>query len=85
MNDDTTGGRRISFAKGPKTLRPCDCHDQYTANKLDHQGYGMNDDSITVEPTMVVLKYQSTTIRIPQHLFKRFAEWYLEPQEIEDK
>ncbi len=63
-----------------RTLRPCDCHDQATANKLDTQGVGHNADSIRIEPSVAILTMGNTTIRIPMHRFKMFAEWYLTPQ-----
>jgi hypothetical protein len=63
-------------------LRPCDCPDMYTAGLLNEQGIGHNEDSITVEPNVVVLKMGATTMRIPMNKFKMFAEWYLEPQEV---
>lgn len=66
-------------------LRPCDCKDIATAKMLNEQGIGHNDDSITVEPNVVVLKMGITQIRIPMSRFKMFAEWYLEEQEIENK
>lgn len=66
-----------------KTLKPCDCIDQFTANKLNEQGIGFNNRSIKIEPNSVILTIDSTTIKIPMQLFKKFAEWYLEPQEIE--
>lgn len=66
-------------------LRPCDCPDWYTAQKLNEQGIGHNDESITVEPNVVVLKMGHTTVRIPMQRFKLFAEWYLAEQEIEER
>jgi hypothetical protein len=63
-------------------LRPCDCKDQITANKLNEQGIGHNDQSITLKPSVVVLKMGHTEIKIPQSTFKMFAEWYLEEQKI---
>jgi len=65
-----------------KKLRPCDCKDQYTANKLNEQGIGHNEDSISVQPNVVVLKMGHTQVRIPMQRFKMFAEWYLGEQEI---
>ena len=65
-------------------LRPCDCKDIYTAKKLHEQGIGHNGDSITIEPNIVILTIGQTTMKIPMNLFKMFAEWYLEPQEIEE-
>ena len=64
-------------------IRPCDCKDQVTAKKLNEQGIGFNDDSITIEPSVVVIKMGHTSVRIPMSLFKKFSEWYLEPQEIQ--
>lgn len=64
-------------------MKPCDCHDQVTANKLQFQGVGYNDNSIELRPSTVVLKIDNTTIRINQRLFEKFARWYLEDQEEE--
>lgn len=66
-----------------RKIRPADCKDMHTANLLNEQGIGHNDDSITIEPNVVVLKMGHTTMRIPMGRFKMFAEWYLEPQEVE--
>lgn len=67
-----------------KTLKPCDCKDMATAKLLNEQGIGHNEDSITIEPNVVVLKMGPTTIRIPMKKFKLFAEWYLTDQELND-
>ena len=67
-----------------KKMRPCDCIDMRTAKMLNEQGIGHNDDSIMVEPNVVVLKMGHTTVKIPMGRFKMFAEWYLEPQEIDE-
>lgn len=67
-----------------ETLRPCDCKDQYTADRLQEQGIGVNDQSITVEPAVVVLKMGHTTVRIPMKRFQMFAEWFLDAQELKD-
>ena len=64
-------------------LRPCDCKDVLTANKLNEQGISQNGDSIVIEPSVVVLTMGHTTVRIPMSKFKLFAEWYLEEQEID--
>jgi hypothetical protein len=66
-----------------KKLRPCDCKDMETVSKLNEQGIGHNDESIMVEPSVVVLKMGHTTIKIPQSRFKMFAEWYLKEQDID--
>ncbi len=65
-----------------KKLRPCDCKDQATANKLNEQGIGHNDQSIMIEPNSVVLTMGHTTLKIPMATFEIFAKWYLEEQEI---
>jgi len=64
-------------------LKPCDCKDMATASKLKEQGIGHNDQSILVEPNVVVLTIGYTTVRIPMARFKMFAEWYLEEQDID--
>jgi hypothetical protein len=64
-------------------LRPCDCKDLHTASKLNEQGISFDGDSITVNPNYVLLKMGHTEIKIPMYLFKRFSEWYLEPQQIQ--
>lgn len=66
----------------PKKLRPCDCKDMATAKLLNEQAIAFNDDMISVEPNVVVLRMGHTVISIPMHRFKAFAEWYLEEQEI---
>ena len=66
-------------------LKPCDCIDEVQTKMLESQGIGFNDDSILVRPNSVILKMGHTEIKIPMHLFKRFAEWYLRPQEIDEK
>lgn len=64
-----------------KKLRPCDCVDMQMASTLTEQGIGVNDQSILVEPGVVVLKMGHTTVRIPMKRFQLFAEWFLEPQD----
>ena len=66
-----------------KKLKPCDCKDLLTANKLNEQGISQNGDSIVIEPSVVVLTMGHTTVRIPMSKFKLFSEWYLEEQEID--
>jgi hypothetical protein len=66
-------------------IKPCDCKDIATANKLNEQGIGCNDDSIIVEPNVVILKMGHTTIRIPMSTFKMFSEWYLTEQNIKER
>lgn len=64
-------------------LRPCDCKDEVTAKKLNEQGLMFNGDSIRIDPLVVILEMGNTTIKIPMHRFKQFAEWYLKPQSCE--
>ena len=62
-------------------MRPCDCKDQYSVeHKLREAGIGLNNNSITVKPCNVILNVGPVELRIPQRLFKIFAEWYLEDQ-----
>lgn len=35
-------------------LKPCDCKDMVTASKLNEQGIGHNDQSITIKPNSVI-------------------------------
>jgi len=51
--------------------------------KLNEQGIKHNDQGICVQPNVVILTMGHTEIKIPMSRFKMFAEWYLEPQEIE--
>jgi hypothetical protein len=63
-------------------LKPADCKDMATANKLNEQGIGRNEDSIIIEPNLVILKMGHTSIKIPMSTFKLFSEWYLTEQDI---
>lgn len=63
-------------------LRPCDCKDEVTAQKLNEQGIAHNDESIKVEYGGVVLSMGHTTIKISLNRFKMFSEWFLEEQDI---
>ena len=67
-----------------ETLKPCDCKDMVTARRLNEQGIGHNEDHISIEPNVVVLTMDHTTIKIPMERFKMFAEWYLEGQKINE-
>jgi hypothetical protein len=62
-------------------LRPCDCKDAVDTSKLEEQGIGHNDESITVIPNYVLLKMGHTEIKISMKRFKMFAEWYLSEQD----
>lgn len=63
-------------------LRPCDCKDRDTSQRLETQGIGHNDESITVLPNYVELRMGHTTVKIGMERFKMFAEWYLSPQNL---
>ena len=64
-------------------LRPCDCKDQYTANKLLTQGIAINNHGLLLKPAVVEIQVGLlTTVKIPMHVFKKYAEWYLEEQEV---
>jgi hypothetical protein len=65
-----------------KKLRPCDCKDMATAMKLEEQGISHNEDRIMLKPNVVEMTIGLTTVRVPMHLFKMFAEWYMTEQEI---
>lgn len=68
-----------------RLLRPCDCKDQVIVMMLNEQGIKHNDQGICVQPNVVILTMGHTEIKIPMSRFKMFAEWYLEPQEIDVK
>lgn len=65
-------------------LRPCDCIDISTAITLSEMGIGHNDDSIMLEPNVVILRMGHTQVRIPMARFKMFAEWYLAEQDTDN-
>ena len=64
-------------------MKPCDCKDQYSADKISEQGIGYNDYSLHVIPNSVFLRIGPCTVKIPQRIFKRFSEWYLQEQNEE--
>ena len=66
-------------------LKPCDCIDMKMASMLNEQGIKHNNEGILLEPNVVILTMNYTTIRIPMNRFKMFAEWYLMEQEIINK
>ena len=62
-------------------MRPCDVKSiDEASRKLNEQGIGFNDQSITVIPNYVLLKMGHTEIKISMDRFKSFAEWYLADQ-----
>lgn len=80
INDTSTKSDNI---KTVLKLKPCDCKDMYTANKLNDQGIKYNEDSISLQPNLVLLKIGHTAITIPMKRFQQFAEWFLTEQIIE--
>lgn len=66
-------------------MKPCDCKDNYDVNtKLNESGVSWNGIGIRVAPSTVVIYTDSFSFRLPQHIFKRFSEWYLEDQKKEN-
>lgn len=64
-------------------LRPCDCIDQYTTDKLNEQGIKRGDVGMLLQPNSVIIDIGlTTTVKIPMSTFKMFAEWFLEEQEL---
>lgn len=62
-------------------MRPCDCDDLVTVKKLDEAGVQYGKHRIFLKPPNVVIEIEPVAmIVIPQTVFKRFAEWYLEDQ-----
>lgn len=80
--DNRIGNNINKFRIMKQKLKPCDCKDMTTASKLNEQGIGHNDESITIEPNVVILKMGHTQVKIPMARFKMFAEWYLTEQEL---
>jgi hypothetical protein len=67
-----------------KRLAPADCKDIATANRLQERGIRINGRGISITPNYVVLTMDHTTIKISMEMFKKFAEWYLTPQELHE-
>ena len=63
-------------------LRPADCIDEYSAQKLNEQGIGHNNESIKITDGHVILELNNVIIKIGRKRFMMFAEWFLEEQEI---
>ena len=64
-------------------MRPCDCKHNYDAQALlQEQGIKYNNNELVVRPPNVIIKIGNVQITIPMKLFKRFAKWYLEDQEV---
>ena len=62
-------------------MKPCDCKSEQEIKKLDIQGIGHNEWSLSVNPNIVLIENRYFgTVKVPMKLFKQFAEWYLEEQ-----
>ena len=48
--------------------------------RLDSGGLTFNANSIRVNPLQVILTIGPCELRIPEELFRKFAEWYLDDQ-----
>jgi len=63
-------------------LIPADCRDVISTKSLLEHGISINEDSLIVMPNIALLTIGHTQIKIPMSTFRKFAEWYLEPQQI---
>jgi hypothetical protein len=62
-------------------MKPCDCKDMYSViNQLNEAGLVINNYGISVVPNHVFIETVDCRLLLPQSIFKRFAEWYLEDQ-----
>ena len=61
-------------------MRPCDCKDQFSIDKLKEVGIKVNGISLTLWSNKVVIESPQYTIKIPSSVFKHFSEWYSEDQ-----
>jgi hypothetical protein len=62
-------------------MKPCDCKDMFTViNQLPESGIVIGRHAISVAPSSVYLETGNVRVILPQSIFKRFAEWYLEDQ-----
>lgn len=66
-------------------MKPCDCKDMMDTRELNEQGIGINNYRIEVAPMSVIIETTNFSWKLPQSIFKRFAEWYLEDQEKENE
>jgi len=65
-------------------MKPCDCKDQVDARSMNEQGIAMNDWHLTVRPATVEIEHKHYgMIKVPMHVMKIFAKWYMEDQDYE--
>lgn len=63
------------------SISPSACRSIDEANRLlNEQGLAFNNHSILVQPNLVIIDVGNASVKIPMHIFKQFAEWYLEKQ-----
>ena len=67
-------------------MKPCDCKYTLDIVALNEQGIMYNNKRITIDSIGVILEITPyVRIKIDHKTFKRFAEWYLEDQEVKWK
>jgi hypothetical protein len=54
-----------------------------TRIELNEQGVGHNEWSLELIPNSVIIRNNTTELKIPMRRFRQFAEWYLEDQSKE--
>ena len=63
-----------------KSMKPCDCEDIHDVAKLKEREVCFNNWTLKAKPLGVIISNPQFSIKIPQHYFKYFAEWYLKDQ-----
>jgi len=76
--------KRLLAGENVGKIKPCDCLDQRSVDKLSEQGIRYNNCSLQLQPNSVELKIGPCTVKVPQEIFKRFSEWYLGDQVREE-
>jgi len=66
-------------------MKSCDCKNFSDIFKLFEQVIESEDFGIGISSPFVVIEKGRYTVRIPQDVFRRFAEWYLEEQKLQSK
>lgn len=62
-------------------MKPCDCRDSQDTDKLKEQSITFNENSIKVDPCVVILTRGGCSMRMTQRAFEKLARWYLEDQD----
>lgn len=77
--DDTTSN--ILNEHVELETRPCDCDDFAKLAMIECSGISHNDYTLEVRPRKIIISIKGMAeITMPMLIFKKFAEWYLEPQ-----